>query len=93
MATIIKTTGEVIQVAPKNGTDFSAEEIHEVVDGYFQFVYDYRRNRLMAVNEEGKVCEPPLPVNVIATDIVQREFGIMDVICGNVLICDMSQVK
>lgn len=94
MAQIIKTTGEVIEVAPKNGTDFSLEEMQEIVNHkgnhYIEVIY-LQNNKLMIVNEEGKLINAP--INRKATDVFMLSFGACDVVCGNVLVCDENQVK
>ena len=50
MAQIIKTTGEVIKIAPNNGTDFSLEELQTIVDGWIEIV-NLRDGRLLC-NED-----------------------------------------
>ena len=94
MAKIIKTTGEVIEVTPKNGTDFSLEEMQEIVNhngNHYIEVINLPNNKLMIVNEEGKLINAP--INRKATDIFMQSFGACDVVCGNVLVCDGNQVK
>lgn len=96
MAQIIKTTGEVIEVAPKNGTDFSLEEMQEIVNHngnhYIEVIY-LPNNKLMIINEEGKCEHVNAPINHKATDIFIEAFGAYDFVCGNVLVCDADQVK
>ena len=88
-AELIKATGSVQEIEPKNGTDFSLEELKTIVDGYIQVVW-LKDGRIMVVNEEGKIHR--LPLNVRATCIVNGE-GIADTIVGNVLICRSEMVK
>ena len=76
-------------IEPKNGTDFSLEELHTIVGGYIEIVL-LGDNRIMVVNEEGKINR--LPLNVRATCIVNGA-GIADTIVGNVLICRSEMVK
>lgn len=85
MATIIRTNGKKEDVRPKNGTDFTLKELREIVGGNIEIVR-LPDNRIMAVNEEGKLYN--LPKNVQATQIYGYE-----VIVGDVLVCDASQVK
>jgi len=96
MAQIIKTTGEVIEVAPKNGHDFSLEEMQEIVNHngnhYIEVVY-LPNGKLMIINEEGKCEHVNAPFNQKATDIFVEAFGPYDFVCGNVLICDNNQVE
>lgn len=98
MAKIIKTTGEVIEVSPKNGKTFELEELQAVVEHkvgdvsfhYIEIVY-LRDGRLMVVNEEGKLIGAP--VNNKATDIFIESFGVFDIVCGNVLVCDDNEIE
>lgn len=96
MAQIIKTTGEVIEVAPKNGHDFSLEEMQEIVNHngnhYIEVIY-LPNDKLMIINEEGKCNHVNAPFNQKATDIFVEAFGPYDFVCGNVLICDTNQVE
>lgn len=96
MAQIIKTNGEVIEVAPKNGHDFSLEEMQEIVNHngnhYIEVIY-LPNNKLMIINEEGKCEHVNAPFNQKATDIFVDAFGPYDFVCGNVLVCDSNQVE
>ena len=84
MAKIIKTNGEVLEVEPKNGTDFSLEEMQAIVGGYIEIVS--LGDDLMVVNEEGKLIG--LPINDVATAMITN-----DIIVGDVLICKNNQIK
>ena len=76
-------------IEPKNGTDFSLEDLQTIVGGHIEIV-QLGDERIMVVNEEGKIHR--LPLNVRATCIVNGE-GIADTIVGNVLVCNQSMVK
>lgn len=84
MAAFIKTNGEITNVTPKNGTDYKYEELKEFVGGYIEIV-PINDHEIMVVNEEGKLNN--LPVNHIASLLYMY-----DTICGNVLVCDDSEV-
>lgn len=86
MAQLIYANGRVENVSPKNGTDFTLEELNEFVGGYIEIVY-LNDGRLMVVNEEGKL--KALPINVRATAL----YGSVDIITGNALICDRDQIR
>ena len=86
MATIYKTNGEVIETTPKNGKDFSLEEMQAIVGGYIEIVY-LDNGQIMVVNEEGKING--LPLNENASMLV----GYTDLIMGDVLVCDSNQIK
>lgn len=93
MAIIIKTTGETIEVKPKNGTDFQLEELQEVVGGYIEILHIYRTGEVMVVNEEGRLEN--LPWNEKATIYAKMNNAIFpnDYIVGNVLVCDNKRIK
>jgi hypothetical protein len=86
MAKLYKPNGEIIEVPPKNNIDFSPQELIEFVDGYIEFIHTID-HRIMVVNKEGK--NYGLPFNLNATKIA----NIDDVIVGNVLVCDIDQVR
>lgn len=91
MATIIKTSGEVINIEPKNGKYFSLSELQTIVSGYIEIVNLYD-GRLMVVNEEGKLNN--LCINHQATGIFNAAFpNTIDVIVGDVLICSKKQIR
>ena len=54
MAKIFFTDGSEKEVSPKNGSDFSLEEMQGIVGGYIQMLY-LDNGELMVVNEEGKL--------------------------------------
>ena len=61
MAKIYKTNGEVLDIEPKNGTDFQLEELRKVVSGNIEVAYlNDTENRIMVLNEEGKIMDLPL---------------------------------
>lgn len=85
MAKVYKTTGEVIEVEPKNGKDFKAKELNEIVNGYFEIV-NISPTQYMVVNEEGHLLG--LPLNIAATRLYKHSF-----IVGDVLVCNKFQIK
>lgn len=90
MAQIIKTTGEVIDTEPDNGTDFSLEELQAIVGGYIEVV-SLRDGRLICCDEEGKLKGKDR--NHKATDILQAALRTRDFMVGDVLVCDVEQIK
>lgn len=89
---LIKPDGEKQEVNPKNGTDFSLEELQGFVGGYVQILH-MGRGELMVVNEEGKLKN--LPRNRDATALAYYKGRLFkgDYIVGTVLICHKSQIK
>lgn len=88
-AKIYKADGSIIDVKPNNGTDFSLEELQEIVGGYIEIV-GLMDNEIMVINEEGKLID--LPFNETATQMYQEVDGFYDYIAGDVLVCDSSMV-
>ena len=90
-ARVYKSEGRSYGVRPKNGTDFTLEELQDVVGGHIEVVW-LSRNRFMVVNEEGKNLN--LPVNTEATKIVNTESvpRLSDIIVGDVLVCDRRMI-
>lgn len=85
MARIITTKGKVIEVTPKNGTDFSLEELQYIVGGIIEIVSTGAG--LMVLNEYGKLLG--LDINQRATEI----YGRRDIIVGDVLVCSSDEIK
>lgn len=88
-AKIYKADGSIIDVKPNNGTDFSLEELQEIVGGYIEIV-GLMDNEIMVINEEGKLID--LPLNETATHMYQEVDGFYDYIVGDVLVCDSNMV-
>lgn len=89
----LKTDLSVVDVEPKNGTDFSLEELRGFVGGHIEIV-NLHNGQIMVVNEEGKLLGSP--VNALATNCLSLIFqkrGVTDIIVGNVLLCDSEMVK
>lgn len=87
-AKLIQPNGHTTEVAPKNGKDFSLEELQGFVDGYIECVY-LDSKTIMVINEEGKLNG--LPYNHDAT--VLSGLYPHDVIVGPALICSKKQIK
>ena len=92
MAHIIKSSGEIIEVEPKNGKDFLLKELQEIVDGYIE-ILTIDNGQYMVCNEEGLIND--LPVNVEASKLYYGVIAMLNghQICGDVLICEPNQVK
>ena len=59
IAQIIYADGRVTPFKPKNGTDFSLEELKEVVGGYIE-IFDLHNGQILVVNVEGKLKGLPV---------------------------------
>ncbi len=84
MAKIYKSNGEVKEIEPKNGKNFTLAELQEIVGGYFEPIY-LPKGMVLAVNEEGLLKN--LPLNEKASNIT------MKLIVGDVLLCNIEQLN
>lgn len=90
MAQLIKTTGETSEVNPKNGSDFSLEELKSYVGGFIEII-NLQDGRLAVFDEEGKL--KGYEINDKATEICKKRLFRNDYIVGDVLICKDSEIK
>lgn len=92
MATIIETSGFVVNIEPKNGSDFSLNELQGFVNGFIEIV-PLNDEFIMVVNEEWKLKN--LGINHLATFLYHEmnPYAVNDVIVGNVLVCRTEEVK
>lgn len=90
MAKIYKMNGAVLNIEPKNGSDFSLEELKEIVRGYIE-ILPLDDDEIMVLNEDGK-CKN-LAINAMATYRLQVAGYHGDYIVGDVLICRSDEVK
>ena len=89
MATLIAPAGKITAVTPKDGTAFTANEIHTLVDGDLECVR-LRDGRLMWIDEEGKLKrkQPNMVATFLALDVLQHG----DLIVGPAVITALAEV-
>ena len=85
MAYIIYPNAPKEHTTPKNGTDFSLEELQSIVGGYIEIVHLDDDEFIMVVNEEGRLLG--LPSNRDASSIAWQP------IVGTALLCRANEVK
>lgn len=87
-ATLLKVTGEKVEISPVNGTCFTLKEAQSLVNGYVQ-VIDICPDRIMIINEEGKFH---FELNVEATRLALMNRSIFpnDYIAGDAIVCDAT---
>lgn len=90
MAQIIKTTGEIVDITPKNGTDFTLEEMQSIVGGWIE-IQNLNNGRKMVVDEEGKLKGKD--INIIATNCYREQVSPFDCVVGDVLLCNSNEIK
>ena len=85
---IIYVDGREEFIEPKNGTDFTLEELQTIVDGQIEIV-QIGDESIMVVNEEGRLLN--LPHNYTASRITSA-LGIVNIV-GTALVCNRDMVK
>lgn len=88
MATLIKPDGATSLVLPASGETFTLQELQAFVGGYIQIIAV--GSAYYVLNEEGKLLG--LPANVPATHRAHDFLFEGDYLCGDVLICEPSEV-
>jgi len=89
MARWIKADSKVSQVHPKNGTEFSLDEMRDFVGGHLEAV-KLTSKEVMYVNEDFVGLQ--LPINATATEVLhQHRPDITYPICGDVLIASLRE--
>lgn len=91
-AKLLKTDVTVVEVEPKNGTDFQLEELQEFVGGHVE-VISLNEKQILVINEEGKLLD--LPINALATNCLELAFQgrLVDIIVGDALLCYSDMVR
>ena len=89
MAKWIKTSGEVIEVSPKNdGKCFTLEELKGFVGGWIECIH-VSPKQVMVINEDGKLLK--LPYNAVATEALRMALQPTDdFIVGDALLCEIG---
>ena len=86
---IYKINGEVIEASPKNGKNYTYEELREIVGGFIQIIF--LKDKFMIINEEGKLNN--LPYNDNATVLYRANFrNTTDFIVGDALLCGKDKI-
>ena len=91
IAVIITIEGDLKPCTPANGSDFTLNEVQEIVGGYIECV-NLDDDTIMIVNENGKFEQTP---NLVATIIAVKKRAIRDgdYISGNAIVCDTSMLR
>ena len=86
---IYKANGEVIETSPKNGKNYTYEELRDIVGGFIQIIF--LKDKFMIINEEGKLNN--LPYNDNATVLYRANFrNTTDFIVGDALLCGEDRI-
>ncbi|MCQ2232153.1 MAG: DUF3846 domain-containing protein [Paludibacteraceae bacterium] len=92
MAVLIRTNGKKEEVKPKNGKNFSLEELRTSIGGgWIECLPIPSGMGTIVCDEEGKL--KGLPMNEVATHFMYLCFGISsDYLCGDVLVADDGEI-
>ena len=89
---IVKADGTITKTCPANGTDYSLEEMQQIVGGYIEIISSQDGKEIMVLNEEGMLIDG-MKHNEVATAKAWTWGYVGNFIMGDVLICDQSHVK
>lgn len=93
-AKLLKASGEVMEIEPKNGTNFTLDELYEHLNCSLVEVINLNQDDIMAVDEEGKWASNN-GVNLNATKCAQENQAITswDYIVGNAIVCNRNMIR
>ena len=93
-AKLLKASGEVVEIEPKNGTDFKLDELYEHLKCSLVEVINLNQDDIMVVDEEGKWSSNNV-INVNATVLAQENQAIIfwDYIVGNAIVCNRKMIR
>ena len=92
-AKLLKVSGEVMEIEPKNGTDFKLDELYKHLQCSLVEVINLNQDDIMVVDDEGKWASKVINVN--ATKCAQENQAIIfwDYIVGDAIVCNRKMVK
>ena len=87
---LYKANCSMREIAPRDGRHYTLEELQGFVGGYIELVYSKDGERVMVVNEEGKL--QGLAPNVWGTNWAYEQ-GMTDYIVGDVALVAAHRIK
>ena len=93
-ARLLKFSGDVMEIEPKNGTDFKLDELHKHLNCSLVEVINLNQDDIMVVDDEGKLKANNV-INVNATMLAQENQSITswDYIAGDAIVCNRKMVR
>ena len=93
-AKLLKASGEVVEIEPKNGTDFKLDELYTHLQCSLVDVISLNQDDIMVVDDEGKLKANNV-INVNATVLAQKNQAIIfwDYIAGNAIVCNRKMIR
>jgi|TARA_R110000823_G_scaffold309032_1_gene432990 alpha-tubulin suppressor-like RCC1 family protein len=92
MAILLKVDSKDLElkVFPEDKKTFSLKEMYKYTNSTIvEFIYF--ENHIMIIDEEGKLNDKPL--NELATYYFRKNKKVHDIIVGDALICELSEIK
>ena len=92
-AKLLKVSGEVMEIEPKNGTDFKLDELYKHLQCSLVEVVNLNQDDIMVVDAEGKWASNV--VNVNATVLAQENQAIVfwDYVAGDAIVCNRKMIR
>ena len=93
-AKLLKASGDVMEIEPKNGTDFKLDELYKHLQCSLVEVININQDDIMVVDDEGKLKANNV-INVNATMLAQENQAITswDYIAGDAIVCNRKMVR
>ena len=93
-AKLLKVSGEVMEIEPKNCTDFKLDELYKHLQCSLVEVINLNQDDIMVVDDEGKLKANNV-INVNATMLAQENQAITswDYIAGDAIVCNRKMVR
>ena len=93
-AKLLKASGEVVEIEPKNGTDFKLDELYKHLQCSLVDVINLNQDDIMVVDDEGKLTSNNV-VNVNATKLAQENQAIIfwDYVAGDAIVCNKKMIR
>ena len=92
-AKLLKVSGEVMEIEPKNGTDFTLDELYEHLQCSLVEVINLNQDDIMVVEEEGKWASNVVNVNATVLAQENRAITSWDYIAGNAIVCNRQMIR
>ena len=93
-AKLLKASGEVVEIKPKNGTDFQLDELYKYLNCSLVDVISLNQDDIMVVDDEGKLKANNV-INVNATVLAQENRAIVfwDYVAGDAIVCNRKMIR
>ena len=93
-AKLLKASGEVMEIEPKNSTDFKLDELYKHLKCSLVEVINLNQDDIMVVDEEGKWASNNV-INVNATVLAQENRAIVfwDYVVGDAIVCNRKMIR